>query len=73
LSGWTVQLSALAARQLDKLPQEVAGRVRSAIDGLEADQRPPGAKKLQGAKDNRWRLRVGSYRGSERHSRKNVR
>jgi len=39
----------------------VQRRIRDAIDALEDDLRPPGAKKLQDA-ENLWRVCVGEYR-----------
>jgi len=48
-------------KQLDALPQQVAGRVEQRIETLHADPRPFGFKKLKGYTDT-YRVRVGNYR-----------
>lgn len=50
-----------AARQIRKLPRDVAERVKVATDGLRDNPRPPGCVKLTGAEDL-WRIRLGDYR-----------
>jgi mRNA interferase RelE/StbE len=50
-----------AERDLKKLPRHVRLRVEEAIDGLAADPRPSGVKKLKG-REATYRIRVGRYR-----------
>ena len=59
--GYAVRLKRSAVKTLEKLPQDVQRRVRLRIDGLPADPRPTGVKKLAGD-PNLWRIRVGNYR-----------
>jgi len=49
-----------AQKQLDRLPDEIVGRIMDALAGLRDQPRPPGCKKLRG--ENAWRIRVGDYR-----------
>lgn len=51
-----------AEKELQKLPSQIIKRLVPAIDSLSKDPRPSGAKKLQGNKENIWRIRVGDYR-----------
>ena len=50
-----------ANRQFQRLPSEVASRVREAVEGLVHNPRTPHTEKLAGEL-NAYRLRVGSYR-----------
>jgi len=59
--AYTVRILPSAQRQLAKLDPPIRKRIAAAIDGLAADPRPPGAKKLQGS-ESLWRIRVGDYR-----------
>ena len=45
---------------LDRLPDEMVGRILARLAGLEANPRPPDVKKLKGRPA--WRIRVGDYR-----------
>ena len=58
---YSIDLTTAAARQVKKLPGSVRERILDAIEGLEGDPRPRGAKKLVGEK-TAWRIRVGDYR-----------
>ena len=58
---YSITVDRRAARQLEKLPDDVYAILKSAIDGLALNPRPPGCKKLQGRGDQ-WRLRRGDYR-----------
>lgn len=59
---WRVDLSGQAAKDLDKLTDDVAARIRAAVLDLACDPFRPGLplKKLQG--EPTLRLRVGNYR-----------
>lgn len=59
--AYRVILSGKVRKQIDALPRSAWTRVRSAIDGLESDPRPPGAIKMKGSTDT-WRVRAGDYR-----------
>ena len=50
-----------AEKALGKLPRKAQERVRDAIDHLQEEPRPRGARQLTDA-DNAWRIRVGRYR-----------
>ncbi|MDC4232462.1 type II toxin-antitoxin system RelE/ParE family toxin [Actinomyces sp. B33] len=58
---YRVEFTTAAARQIKKLPRPARDRVLDAIDDLQDDPRPHGAKKLVGEHDA-WRIRVGNYR-----------
>jgi mRNA interferase RelE/StbE len=47
-------------KELDRLPDDVAGRVLARLRALEFNPRPPDVKKLKGRQA--WRIRVGDYR-----------
>jgi mRNA interferase RelE/StbE len=58
---YSVQFVRSARKELERLSDEVLGRVFPRIEALAETPRPPGCKKLRGAKDL-WRIRIGSYR-----------
>jgi mRNA interferase RelE/StbE len=47
-------------KDLDRLPDDVAGRILARLAGLETNPRPADVKKLKGR--DAWRIRVGDYR-----------
>ena len=55
-----VQLSKAVQRSIKRLAPAVRQRVRSTIDTLAQQPRPPGVQKMAGS--DRWRVRVGNYR-----------
>ena len=57
----TVAILPSALRQLAEFPRRDQKRIKERIDGLAANPRPPGAKKLKGESDL-YRLRSGNYR-----------
>ena len=59
--SYSVEFTAAAAQQVKKLPRPARDRVLDAIDGLAANPRPHGAKKLVG-EHTAWRIRIGDYR-----------
>ena len=61
MSPHAVSLKARAVRQIEKLGRQYAERVFERIEGLAADPRPPGSKKLKGD-SGAWRIRSGDYR-----------
>ncbi|MCH7471511.1 type II toxin-antitoxin system RelE/ParE family toxin [bacterium] len=58
--SYRVILSKDASRSLNRLPDQIAGRITRAMAKLEENSRPPGCLKLTGCPE--WRIRVGKYR-----------
>jgi len=58
---YRVEFTSAAARQVKKLPRPTRDRVLDAIENLQDDPRPTGAKKIVG-EQTAWRIRVGDYR-----------
>ena len=58
---YELQFRPAAVRQVRKLPKDVLGRLRTAIEALRDQPRPPGAMKLAGT-DDLWRIRIGDFR-----------
>lgn len=50
-----------AQKEMEGLNDSLIARLAPKIDGLAADPRPSGCRKLHGYKDL-WRIRVGDYR-----------
>jgi mRNA interferase RelE/StbE len=59
---YQIIISNSAEKDMDKLPKPALKKVAVAIDNLSEAPRPTGCKKLKGAHDNLWRVRVGDYR-----------
>ncbi|MGB4777197.1 type II toxin-antitoxin system RelE family toxin [Microbacterium sp.] len=59
--SYRVEFTTAAARQVRKLPRPARDRVLAAIEGLQYEPRPQGAKKLVG-EQTAWRIRIGDYR-----------
>lgn len=51
-----------AEKEIQKLPSSIVTRIVPVIEGLSKNPKPSGSKKLQGSKENIWRVRVGDYR-----------
>lgn len=51
-----------AEKEIQKLPSSVILKIVPVIEGLSKNPRPSGSKKLQGNKENIWRIRIGDYR-----------
>jgi mRNA interferase RelE/StbE len=58
---YVVQYDPKALKELTELDKPVARRIVKAVDALNADPRPSGARPLVGYPDL-WRIRVGHYR-----------
>ncbi|HEV2722410.1 MAG TPA: hypothetical protein VG323_20485 [Thermoanaerobaculia bacterium] len=58
MADYRVTVKPSAAKEIDRLPLEVASRVVAKIEALGAAPRPAGVKKLAG-EPVRWRIRVG--------------
>ena len=59
--SYRVEFTTAAARQAKKLPRPARDRILDAIEDLQDDPRPHGAKKLVG-EQTAWRIRIGDYR-----------
>ena len=57
---YNIDFSKKAQKKLDKLSDEIANPILSAIGSLSTIPRPQGYKKLKGRKG--YRIRVGDYR-----------
>lgn len=57
---YAVEYTPAARRMLRKLPASIQKTIHLAIEGLGAEPRPSGSRKLTGSEF--WRLRVGDYR-----------
>lgn len=57
---YAVDYTPAARRTLRKLPASVQKIIHLAVEGLGAEPRPSGSRKLTGSEF--WRLRVGDYR-----------
>ena len=58
---YSILLERAAEKDLARLTDAVHSRVIAALHGLARNPRPPGCRKLAGAKHD-WRIRVGDYR-----------
>lgn len=61
MTVYRILLERAAERDLGRLSSERHDRAIVAIQGLAANPRPPGCRKLTGSKSD-WRIRVGDYR-----------
>ncbi|RII40892.1 type II toxin-antitoxin system RelE/ParE family toxin [Galactobacter valiniphilus] len=59
--SYQVEFTSAAAKQIRKLQRPVRERLLDAIEDLQDDPRPHGARKLVG-EAIAWRIRVGDYR-----------
>ena len=57
---WRLEFKRSAEREFDRLPRVVRERLRSRIDRLVENPKPPGSRKLTGS--SLYRIRVGDYR-----------
>ncbi len=60
MTKYTILLSKKAQKQLDKLSDNIAEPILSAISQLENNPRPNGCKKLKGR--DGYRIRTGNYK-----------
>jgi mRNA interferase RelE/StbE len=61
VAKYAVDTKPSSRRELEKLSNSLIARLVPKIEGLAADPRPTGCRKLRGYKDL-WRIRVGNYR-----------
>jgi mRNA interferase RelE/StbE len=58
---YSVELKVSARKELERLPAKLIQRIFPKLEGLAAEPRPAGCKKLKGGQ-REWRIRVGDYR-----------
>ncbi len=58
---YAVELKVSARKELERLPVKVIERIFPKLEGLAAEPRPSGCKKLKGGQHD-WRIRIGDYR-----------
>jgi mRNA interferase RelE/StbE len=61
LASYAIDTKPSARRELENLSDRLIARLVPKIEGLAANPRPSGCRKLRGYKDL-WRIRVGHYR-----------
>jgi mRNA interferase RelE/StbE len=61
VAKYTLEIKPSARKELERLSNSLIARLAAKIEGLSANPRPSGCKKLRGYKDL-WRIRVGDYR-----------
>ena len=61
MAKYAIDIKPSARRELDNLSDSLIARLVPKIEGLAANPRPSGCRKLRGYKDL-WRIRVGDYR-----------
>jgi mRNA interferase RelE/StbE len=61
VSKYAIDIKPSARRELENLSDSLIARLLPKIEGLAANPRPSGCRKLRGYKDL-WRIRVGDYR-----------
>ncbi len=61
MAEYAIDFKPSARRELERLSDRLIARLMPKIEGLAADPRPTGCRKLRGYKDL-WRVRVGDYR-----------
>jgi len=61
-SGWHVEITHPAARDIKRLDAPVRRRILAALDDLKTDPPTGDIKRLTGSKPPQWRLRVGDLR-----------
>jgi mRNA interferase RelE/StbE len=61
VSKYAIDIKPSARRELENLSDSLIARLLPKIEGLTANPRPSGCRKLRGYKDL-WRIRVGNYR-----------
>lgn len=59
---YIISIKPSALKELSKLPKAMVKKTEKAIDALAEEPRPVGVKKLKGADEDLYRIRVGDYR-----------
>jgi mRNA interferase RelE/StbE len=61
VAKYVIDIKPSARKELEDLSDQLIARLVQKIEGLAANPRPPGCRKLRGYTDL-WRVRVGDYR-----------
>jgi len=61
VAKYAVEIKPSARREMENLDDSLLSRLVPKIEGLGANPRPSGCRKLRGYKDQ-WRIRIGDYR-----------
>lgn len=61
MAKYAIDIKPSVRRELEQLSNSLIARLVPKIEGLAANPRPSGCRKLRGYKDL-WRIRVGDYR-----------
>ena len=61
MAKYAIDIKPSARKELENLSDRLIARLLPKIEGLAANPRPSGCKKLRGYKDL-WRIRIGDYR-----------
>jgi len=61
VAKYAIDIKPSARRELENLSDRLIARLVAKIEGLTANPRPSGCRKLRGYRDL-WRIRVGDYR-----------
>ncbi len=61
MADYSISFARSARKELERLPDDIAGRILAKVESLATNPRLAGVIKLHGQK-NLWRLRVGDYR-----------
>lgn len=61
MAKYAVEIKPSARREMENLDDSLLSRLVPKIEGLGANPRPSGCRKLRGYKDQ-WRIRIGDYR-----------
>lgn len=59
---YSISITQSALKELKQLDKPVVKKIEKLIDGLSANPRPPGVKKLKGLEEEVYRVRTGDYR-----------
>lgn len=59
---YSISITQSALKELKQLDKPVVKKIEKLIDGLSANPRPPGVKKLKRLEEEVYRVRTGDYR-----------
>ncbi len=62
MSEYAIKFTRSARKELSRLDKPTVTRIFPRIEALAQNPYPPGTRKIQGARENLWRIRVGNYR-----------
>lgn len=62
MSKFTIKFARSARKEISRLDKTIVTRIFPKIKALTQNPYPVGTRKIQGVKENLWRIRVGNYR-----------